>query len=812
ATSYSKSFSYFMLQNLMRSLLGIDETWPHIEVQTRIKGFLLENLVPNQAMIAHLLEYVLYPHLEIQQLKFIAPERLQLQIFKAITDLMVFCCHQTPLFILIDDLQWCDPLSLQWLVKFQEIAHKRNLAIFFCMTSRRLTEEESGDIPLEWHLHLGLEALEEKHCKALIGHILNCGDFIPGLSGLVEAILSRANGNPYYIVEVLKNLLDDGLLVKSETGWRLTCPLRELPLPSSVQRLIMSRFDRLPEALRHLLQTLSAIGNAAPLNLIETLLKKHSADLEVDLEALIETQLVYRKHGPRGTEFVFYQALTQEVIYNTMVNRRKQLLHQQIGEALETMHMADPSQVLDLLAYHFSRTPEAKKAVRYLNLSALQASRLYANPQALEQYAQILELLEQLDSQALISTDLHNKEWLRVSQLKQAVIQRQCEILLLTGNYDEVLNLVNKSLAEELSPVEQARLLYCKGRVLEKRSEFASARELFEQARALVEAQSEPQEKARLWNAIGWVSRWMGEYDQALAACQSALELLQIQPDMEQIAYAHNVMGVVYFYRHDWERSLGHYRQSLDIQVQIHEHWGQANSLSNIGNVYFMTNRWEEAIQVFQESLAIREQLGDLEGISHSCNNLGHAYQELGRFEAAEKAIRQALGIYRQLENALGVAVAQCNLGTIYFRRQQWTEALELLNPGIESLEQRQMESMLAEAYNHRIETLLAAQQLELVGEYLASNSAAIQTHGDPVQQGRLERLRGKYHLQRGEGEAAQAALAKSLELLQPTDHPLECQALYQELADYHRSQNSDEAEYWEEMCHSRPASPTIPA
>lgn len=806
ATSYSRNFSYFVLQNLLRSMLSVDETISHADVQESIKSFLKQNGTPNAAMIGNLLEYLLFPHLEIPQLKLLTPDRLQQQIFKAVSDVLLGMAQHSPLFIQIDDLQWCDPLSLQWLAAFQKAAHSKALPILVCVTSRSLPEEAST---LTWQLQVALDPLSEDHCLRLISHIMDTPELPAHLQGLFDAVLLRALGNPFYIEEVFKNLFDDGLLLTTETGWKLTCALKDLPLPGSIQRLLMTRFDRLPEQQRHLLQSLSAIGNSAPLTLVHSLLQDQQlapGQIEAELEALVQAHFIAIERGKRDAEIVFKQALTQEVIYNTMVNRRKRALHQQIGETLEATHQGDLSQVMDLLAYHFARTTESLKAIRYLSLSADQAARLYANAQALEHYAQILELLKALEPQALISTDLHNKDWQRASKFKQVVIQRQCEVLLMTGAYEQVLTLVEATLNDDLSHAERARLLYCKGRVLEKRSEFETASALYHQARELVESPPDPAQQARFWNAIGWVSRWMNKYDEALSACQQALDLLELHPDMEQIAYAHNVMGVVCFYQHEWDKALAHYGQSLEIQERIQDLWGRANSLNNLASVYSMINRWDEAIAMFKECIMLREQLGDLDGMSHGWNNLGHAYQELNQLPDAEIAIRQALNLYRQIENTLGVAVAQCNLGTVCFRQKQWQPALELLNAGIQALLQRNLGAMVSEALNHRIEIHLECQEIEQARSLLDQDSESIREHGDPIQKGRLERLWGKYHWLRDDLTASSEALQKSLELLQAANHPSECQLLYQDLVALHQRLGSAEAAYWEDMLASNQA------
>jgi len=804
STSYSINFPYFMLQGLIRSLLGQEENSPHFELQGQLSDFLESLKLPNADMVSSLIESLLFPHLEFPQLKLIPPERLQKQIFRAVADIVSRLSQQCPLFIQIDDLQWCDPLSLMWLKEFQENLLNQPFQGVVCLTQRS-EESRSGHTvasthPIQTHCDLDLSPLPSSECQALFCRILELDPQIAlpsELQALGQAILDRAAGKPYYIEEVLKNLLEDQILQKQAGKWHLTCSLRDLPLPNSIQRLIMARFDRLEAHQRQLLQTVSAMGAPVSQNLLETLFNDTSQ--EADLLSLHQAGLLKHEMGPYGPEYSFFQALTQEVIYNTMVKRRRRVLHKRIGETIERLSSADPYPMLDLLAYHYSRSEETLKAIKYLYLSAARASRLFANTQALEAYSHILEILAPLERNTLIALDLHNKEWRRPAQLEHEILQKKAEILFRTGAYDRLMALVEQHLKSELPVLEQARLMYWQGRGLEKRSEFTKARESFDAALKLLENQAEPREQARFWNASGWVNRWLGEYEMALQACQTALKLLETQPDMEQIAYAHNVMGVVHYYRHEWEASLDHYRQGLEIQEQIQDLWGHANSLSNMGNVYFMTNRWQEAVGVFRESLKIREQLSDLEGISTSCNNLGHACLELGKLDPAEKYLSRARTLFEQLKQTVGAAVAQCNLGLVAMRRQQWQAALELLEPGILALENQGMQVLLPELYNYRSELYLELKDFKAAEALEAIQAGVIEQHGDPLQKGRRARLKGLYFLLTDQPESAQGPLKEALALLQPTGHQGECRALYENLIRLHETLGLSEVSYWQQ-------------
>lgn len=796
STSYSKDFAYFMLQSLLRSAINAEDSLSQTDVQQRIQQLVQDTGMPNADMTSILLEYVLFPHLEFPALKLISPDRLQQQIFKAISDVLMQLARSRPMFVQIDDLQWCDSLSLQWLSYFQRAVEIQKLPIIFCITCR---QSDGGD-SISWDRRSQLQPLTEAECTRLICAILATDSLPASLKPLTRAILDRAAGNPFYIEEVFKILLEDRMLLQTDNLWELTCELKDLPLPSSVQRLVMSRFDRLPENLRNLMQTLSAMGRSSPLSLVQQLQGPENTGLRQELQDLEATGFILLKANERDTDVIFRQTLAQEVIYSTMVNRRKRLLHFEIATALEQLNAGDLSSVLDLLAFHYARTSETALAIRYLWLSAEQATRLYANELAVVQLDLILELLDKHEPQTLIAVDLLKREWLRASQLRQKVVLNRLDVLLMTGAYDAVLTSVASALAENPSQGVRAGLLYCRGRVLEKRSEFTSARELYEEARALYHELSFLRGEARMYNAIGWVLRWMGDYAAANQACQSALGLLEQQPDMEQLAYAHNVLGWVALSSHQFDDSLSHFREALDIQEQINDQWGRGNSLINIGSVYSMTNRWPEAITCFCRSIEIKEQLGDLDGLSNAYNNLGHANQELGQLDQAEAALDQALQLYGRLGNVLGVAVAYCNLGSLAFRRRQWERSLELLNRGIEAVRERNMDNMLPEALNHRIEICLEIKNDVQSYSLLQSDSETIRSHGDPIQKGRLDRLWGQWHARQGDSQTALSAYKLALALLQPTDHRGECQALYRELGRLHRSLNSSEAQYWEEL------------
>ncbi|PIQ25336.1 hypothetical protein COW36_19595 [bacterium (Candidatus Blackallbacteria) CG17_big_fil_post_rev_8_21_14_2_50_48_46] len=800
STSYSTNFPYFMLQSLLRSLFSFDENPGHAEVHLFLESYLRALQLPNAQMMSSVIEYILFPHLEFPQLKLMPPERLQKQIFRALGELLNKVSQSHPLFVLIDDLQWCDALSLAWLHQLHESINEQPFIGVLCVTQRSSQSKasESKHAQLPWQIYQTLPPLSAQESELLFaGHLgFTAAEQIPeNLRELKRTLLERAGGNPLYIQEVLKNLLDDQLLVLDQGVWELKVSLHDLPFPTSIQRLILVRFDRLVTRQRHLLQTLSAMGGAVSLALLKNL--QNEPVSQRDLDELVAAGWLLVEKACAEPEYRIHQALTQEVIYSTMVKRRRLVLHRKIGEYLEVLSADHPEPHLDLLAYHFSRSEESQKAIRYLYLSAERASRLCANHQALEQIKQILAGLDDLDDSVKIAIDLHKQTWLGLEALKYDLLEKKAEILFRTGDYSNLLNLLEREFQADLPALQKARLMFWHGRVQEKRSEFALAQQTLELALKILAPLAEAREQARFWNAIAWVCRWQEKYPEAMQACESALKLLDLQPDMEQIAYAYNVMGVVCYYRHEWEKALEYYRKGLAIQEQIQDLWGHANSLSNMGNVYFLTNHWEKAFEVFRQSLKIREQLGDLEGISTSCNNLGHASLEMGKLDQAEKYLLRAHQLFKHLKQAVGSAVSQCNLGLVAFHRKQWTHALSQLEPGILSLEQQKVWALLPELYNTRVEIYLEMENFEAAQTILEKQAEVIETHGDPVQKGRALRLTGHFLLKTDQTEKAREPLNQAVEILEPTGHLSECRLLYQDLIELHQSLGLAEISYW---------------
>ncbi len=340
-------------------------------------------------------------------------------------DLLEHClplCDQHPLLWLI--IFHPDRASLAWELRYHvetEYPHRlSNLAI------PPLTEEQSGEFIDQL---IGPEVLPEETCSLII---------------------NKAEGNPYYIRELIHSLVAQEILVQDpESGkWRVTRTVTSIDLPDSLQSLLLARIDRLDADARHVLQAASVIGPLFWSDLVRALLED-AASLSQHLTRLQREDLI-RERGRTpglGMEYAFNSALIRDALYEGLLRPQRVAYHRQITVYFEAnFDLEKRSQYNSLLAYHHGQAGERRKELDYLLRAARNARKIYANPEAVERYTEALQLIEHLESEA-------TEESARVSLRKSrfAVLKERSAVFRLMGkrttaraDSQSMLNLAHK--------------------------------------------------------------------------------------------------------------------------------------------------------------------------------------------------------------------------------------------------------------------------------------------------------------------------------------------------------------------------------
>ena len=298
-----------------------------------------------------------------------------------------------PLVVIFEDLHWIDAETQELLdLLVDSVASAR---ILMLVNYRPEYHHEWGNRTC--YTQLRLDPLGGQSADEML-HALLGGD--ASLQSLKRLIIEKTQGNPFFMEEIVRALVEQGVLVRNGAA-RLTKPLTEIHVPPTVHGILASRIDALPASEKGLLQTLAVIGKDFPLNLVRHITASPDDRLEPMLKGLQAGEFIYEQPALGEAEYTFKHALTQEVAYNSVLMERRRLLHERTGEAIEALFKDRIDDHLAELAHHYSRSANTRKAVEYLFRAGSQAMMARsAYPEAVTRLSSALEFLKRLPDDA----------------------------------------------------------------------------------------------------------------------------------------------------------------------------------------------------------------------------------------------------------------------------------------------------------------------------------------------------------------------------------------------------------------------------
>ncbi len=329
---------------------------------------------------------------------------LRERTFQAVETLLACAAQQCPLVVVCEDLHWADVTSLELLEHLLPLSE--NLPLLFLCVFRpvrdhpcwELREKVSGEGRYR-HTDLWLASLSAAESQLLVTHLLWVDELPPGLKG---RILDRAEGNPFYLEEILRSLIDQRAIVQDRASghWQAAVEVERILIPDTLEGVLVARIDRLEEETRRVLQLASVIGRIFLYRVLAEIAVAEAAAyeqlrLEQRLETLEREQLIREQARQPELEYIFKHDLTREAAYNGLLKRKRRAYHRQVAEALERLFPERIDELLGLLAHHWEQAGMADRAVDYLQRAGDQARLAYALDEAVDYYQRALAFLRQ---------------------------------------------------------------------------------------------------------------------------------------------------------------------------------------------------------------------------------------------------------------------------------------------------------------------------------------------------------------------------------------------------------------------------------
>jgi len=393
--SYGESLPYWPLRDLLRGeWIGAGADEPELRIRIGLRRRLEQLFGPRADELYPYLGGLLEVALEQEHASRTAqlsPEALQWRTFEVVGQLFARLAEETPLVVAIEDLHWADATSILLLEQLLSLAEDAPVLLVFSLRPERdhpswgLREHARREFPhLLREVELGpLGDADRELLAALVAPAT-----LP--AALERRVLEAAEGNPFFLEELVRSLVDVGALVREGAGWRFDHAV-EVEVPPTVEKVILARLDRLTPAAHDLVTAASALGRSFALPLLEGVLGG------LDWEALHELQrlgLLRQSRRWPQPEYRFRHALIQETAYRTLLAAQRTRLHRRAAAWLEERYAGRDAEVLGLLAYHWLQAEDEAKAADYLLRAGDKARLEYALDEAIEHYRALLPLLE----------------------------------------------------------------------------------------------------------------------------------------------------------------------------------------------------------------------------------------------------------------------------------------------------------------------------------------------------------------------------------------------------------------------------------
>ena len=442
AVSFGRSLSYLPFIEILKSCFEIEDDDAEDDVWRKLnKGLtaLFADRTPEMLpYIATVLASRIPPEY-LDRVRYLDGPGLRRQVFLCMRQLFEQLAQRQPVVLILEDWHWADQSSIELAEHLWPLAGTTAFLVFFTTRTDpegrliRIRQFASGQASSTFQ-EIMLEPLSEELSAVLVSNLVGTLEMPLALR---DQILRRTEGNPFFIEEVIRSLVTDGVLARDgwDQSWKMVKQVNQVSLPDTIQGLILARIDRLDEDRKQALKLASVIGRSFFIRVLSTIgAAQHN--LQGSLVELEHAELIRQGQQVPELEYIFKHALVQEAAYSSILVEQRRAIHGRVAQAIETLFADHLDEFTSLLAYHYTRAEDWQKAQEYLFKAGDQAGRMAADAEALEHFR---------EAQTAYLKAFGDK----LSPLQRAALARKVGTALYSsGQYEQALGQFRRALSQ----------------------------------------------------------------------------------------------------------------------------------------------------------------------------------------------------------------------------------------------------------------------------------------------------------------------------------------------------------------------------
>lgn len=580
-------------------------------------------------------------------------------LFESVSLGLVRKAQTAPTVLCLEDLQWADPSTLALMHYVARNTKDCGLLLMGTYRPEDVAVKEGNGHPLtstlsrmskeNLHKMIQLQSLPQDTIDELLSSILGEFDFEEEFK---IRIFKETEGNPLFVIQLVKLFVEEGIISRDNSTWKLAKDFRDVKIPSKIQSVVARRLDRVGRDDRKVLDYASVVGETFSPAILVDALGLEKDQLVENLSLLEKTHMLVH---PDNGNYRFEHSRIKEVLYRDIPTELRMEYHSIIAGSIEAISEDNLDEVIGDLAFHYYECRNSEKALHYLILAAEEAKRLYSNEESTRFYGEILELEQD-------------------QQKRVEYLEALGEIYYHVGNYDMSINSYQSAL-ELAGGRDRARIMAKIGGVLLEQGKFDESKKMCTEALELVKGE-DCQEEALALRTIGTLYSKTKYLEQSREWYEQSLRINEKIGNQTGIAGCLNNIGVELLNTR-YDEGLGYLERALEINRKIGDQRATAGCLNNIGIAKIVRGDYEGALECYERGLRISEKIGNQGGIARMVNNVGEIKLVKGEYDKALECYERGLKSSEKIGDQQGTALILNNIGGVHMLRGDYDKALE---------------------------------------------------------------------------------------------------------------------------------------